>query len=200
MSSRVIAEQIAHLGRIAGGNGEATGLTPVQWAALRYFDDANRFSRTPSGFAAFQGTTRGTASQIIKSLIARGYLVQTPSPHDGRSVRLDPTETARAIAPKDPMTALVEAADALPPGVRGAFAATLQQMQAKVAAAKGRPVFGTCKGCRHFKGDGCCRDGQPAYACGFVDQPLAKDELEELCINYAAADGAAQVCPVTGTA
>lgn len=192
MSSRVIAELIAHLGRIAGGDGEAAVLTPAQWAALRYFSHANRFSRTPSGFAAFQGTTRGTASQIIKSLTARGYLTQTRSPDDGRSVRLDPTETARAITPKDPMTTLVEAADALPPGVRGAFTTTLQQMQAKVAAAKGRPLFGTCRGCRHFEGDGCCREDKPAYACGFVDQLLAEDELEELCINYSTADSATQ--------
>lgn len=200
MSSRVIAELIAHLGRIAGGDGEATGLTPVQWAALRYFAHANRFSRTPSGFAAFHGTTRGTASQVIKSLIARGYLMQNKSPDDGRSVRLDPTETARAIAPKDPMAALVEAADALPPGVRGAFAGALRQMQARVAAAKGGPLFGTCKGCRHFEGDGCCRDGQPAYACGFLDQPLAEDELEELCINYASADDGTRARPDTGPA
>ncbi|MBO6637661.1 MAG: MarR family transcriptional regulator [Roseitalea sp.] len=200
MNSRVIAELIAHLGRIAGGDGQATGLTPVQWAALRYFTHANRFSRTPSGFAAFHGTTRGTASQVIKNLIARGYLVQTRSPDDGRSVRLDPTEMARTIASKDPMAALVEAADALPPGVRGAFATTLRQMQANVAAAKGGPVFGICRGCRYFEGDGCCRDELPPYACGFVDQPLVEDELEELCINYATNDGGTRARPDMGPA
>ena len=200
MNSRVIAELIAHLGRIAGGDGEATGLTPVQWAALRYFTHANRFSRTPSGFAAFHGTTRGTASQVIKSLIARDYLTQARSPDDGRSVRLDPTDMAGAVAAKDPMTALVDAADALPPGVRGAFATALRRMQTNVAAAKGRPVFGTCRGCRHFRGDGCCRDAKPAYACGFVDQPLDEDELQELCINYAIADGRAPERPDMGPA
>ena len=89
MDSRVIAELILHLGRIASGDGLVGGLTPGQWGVLRYFARANRFSRMPSAFAAFQGTTRGTASQAIKSLVAQGYLRQTRSETDGRSVRLD---------------------------------------------------------------------------------------------------------------
>ena len=48
MDSRVIAELVLHLGRIASGEALVEGLTPVQWAGLRYFARANRFSRTPS--------------------------------------------------------------------------------------------------------------------------------------------------------
>ena len=48
-------------------------LSPAQWMALRYFARANPFSRTPSAFAAFQATTRGTASQAIKALEASGW-------------------------------------------------------------------------------------------------------------------------------
>jgi hypothetical protein len=33
--------------------------------ALRFFARANSFSRTPSAFAEFQATTRGTASQHL---------------------------------------------------------------------------------------------------------------------------------------
>ena len=77
MDSRVVAELILHLGRIASGDGLVGGLTPVQWTGLRYFARANRFSRTPSAFAAFHGTTRGTASQTVKGLVADGYLKQT---------------------------------------------------------------------------------------------------------------------------
>lgn len=199
MSSRVIAELVAHLGRIASGDGSETDLTPVQWSALRYFTHANRFSRTPSSFAAFHGTTRGTASQIIKRLVGRGYLSPVHSQDDRRSVRLDPTEKARAIRPQDPMEALVEATDALPPDVRDAFSITLRQMLMAVAGAKGKPVFGTCEGCRHFEGDGCCRDAQPAYRCGFMDQPLAEEELEELCVNFASNDDSMSKSPAVGT-
>ena len=53
MSERAVAELIAHLVYIAHGDGFVAGLTPAQWAALRYFASANRFSRTPSAFAEF---------------------------------------------------------------------------------------------------------------------------------------------------
>jgi len=48
MNSRAIVELVFHLGRIATGEGLAKGLTAAQWAVLRYFSQANRFSRPPS--------------------------------------------------------------------------------------------------------------------------------------------------------
>ena len=87
MHSRVIAELVLRLGRIASGEGLVEGLTPAQWTVLRYFARANRFSRTPSAFAAFHGTTRGTASQTIKNLEIQGYLTRIRSQADGRSAR-----------------------------------------------------------------------------------------------------------------
>ena len=174
MDSRVIAELILHLGRIASGDGLIGGLTPGQWAVRRYFARANRFSRTPSAFAAFHGTTRGTASQAIKSLVAQGYLRQTRSETDGRSVRLDLTDKARALIVEDPIEALVRATDALPPGVRGHFSNILQRMLGHVALKTGKPLFGTCETCEHFEGDGCCKEGLPAYVCGFVNEPLVE--------------------------
>jgi hypothetical protein len=63
-------------------------LSPAQWMALRFFARANPFSRTPSAFAEFQATTRGTATQAIKALEAGGYLVRQPFKTDGRSVSL----------------------------------------------------------------------------------------------------------------
>jgi len=185
MESRVIAELILHLGRIASVNGVAGGLTPGQWAGLRYFARANRFSRTPSAFAAFHGTTRGTVSQTIKGLIAQRLLKQTRSQADGRSVRLDLTDKARAVVADDPIEALVRAADALPSGVHGSFAIVLQRMLGTVASETGKPLFGTCETCAHFEDDGCCQEGRTAYECGFLNVPLMEAELDELCINFA---------------
>ena len=86
MNSHSIAELVFHLGRIASGEGLVEGLTAAQWAVLRYFAQANRYSRTPSAFAAFHGTTRGTASQTIKSMASQGYLTRMRSEDDRRSV------------------------------------------------------------------------------------------------------------------
>ena len=196
MNSHLIAEMIVHLARTGAGGAGVAGLTPGQWAVLRYFARANRFSRTPSAFAAFHAATRGTSSQAIKGLVKRGYLEQIPSSADGRSVRLDLTEKARAVLPQDPLRALVRAADALPHGVRGQFADVLQRLQRSAAGETGKPVFGTCGGCAHFEGDGCCRDGGTAYECGFMGEPLVEEELDELCVNFKFGKPAPRPAPV----
>lgn len=185
MSERAVAERIAHLGRIAHGDGFVAGLTPAQWTALRYFASANRFSRTPSAFAEFHGTTRGTASQTNESLVARGYLVRTRSEADGRSTRLDLTDRARAILADDPFEVLVRAAGALPPGARGQLANALERMLGHAARERSKRPFGSCTSCEHLEGDGCCREGKPPYRCGYVGEPLAEAELQQLCINFA---------------
>lgn len=184
MDSRVIAELVLHLGRMASGDGLVEGLTAAQWAALRYFARANRFSRTPSAFAAFHGTTRGTASQTIKSLETQGYLTRMRSEADGRSVRLVLTDKARTILENDLFETLVRAADALPLGVRGQFASALQRMLGQVALERGKPTFGTCASCKHLEGDGCSQERQAPYSCGFASERLLLEELDWVCINF----------------
>jgi DNA-binding MarR family transcriptional regulator len=88
MSARETAELLLMVGRLVQFEGYDGGLSPAQWMALRFFARANSFSRTPSAFAEFQATTRGTASQAIKALEAGGYLVRQRSEADGRSVTL----------------------------------------------------------------------------------------------------------------
>ena len=88
MSARETAELLLLVGRLVQAEGYDGELSPAQWMALRFFARANSFSRTPSAFAEFQATTRGTASQAIKALEAGGYLVRQRSEADGRSVTL----------------------------------------------------------------------------------------------------------------
>jgi DNA-binding MarR family transcriptional regulator len=99
----MIAELLVHLGRLARCETGGARLTPAQWACLRFFARANDSTRTPSGFAGFQATTRGTASQIIKSLEGQGLLVRCRSEHDRRSVRFDLTDSGAAMLDQDPL-------------------------------------------------------------------------------------------------
>ncbi len=184
MNGSVIAELVFHLGRIATGDGLVEGLTTPQWAALRYFDQANRFSRTPSAFAAFHATTRGTASQTIKSLEAQGYLTRMRSENDRRSVRLVLTDKAKGILANDPLESLSRAADSLPPSIQSHFADALQRMLSQVSQERGKPRFGTCTSCQHLEHNGCSRQEQATYACGFTSEPLLREELDGVCINF----------------
>src|SRR5450759_3466911 len=95
MSARETAELLVQVGRLVQAEGYDGELSPAQWMALRFFARANLFSRNPSAFAEFQATTRGTATQTIKSLAAGGYLVRQPSKADKRSVSLRLTSKAK---------------------------------------------------------------------------------------------------------
>lgn len=197
MNSRAIAELVFHLGRIATGEGLVEGLTAAQWAALRYFAQANRFSQTPSAFAAFHGTTRGTASQTIKSIETLGYLTRMRSEDDRRSVRLVLTEKARDILVNDPLGSLVRAADSLPQSVRGHFANTLQRMLGHVTQERGKPPFGTCTSCQYLESNDCSREGQAPYECGLTSDPLLLEELDGICINFVSGKPMTVKGPVT---
>ncbi len=185
VGERVVADLIAQLGRIAHGEGFVGGLTPAQWSALRYFSRANRFSRTVSAFAEFHATTRGTASQTVKSLVNQGYLTRTRSERDGRSARLDMTHKGKAALADDPFEILAGAARALSPTARSGLESALERMVRHVAREYGRCLFGMCPSCMHLRGDGACVAGRPPYECGFLDEPLKNDELEQLCVNFA---------------
>lgn len=183
-SERVVAELVAQLGRIAHGEGLIGGLTPAQWTVLRYFARANRYSRTVSAFAAFHATTRGTASQTIKSLVNRGYLARKRSKRDGRSARLDLTGKGTATLADDPFEALVRAARGLSPTARFNLRGTLERMLGHVVQERGSCHFGMCPGCEHLHGDGSSTEGKPPYECGLVGEPLEAAEIGQLCVNF----------------
>ena len=101
MSARETAELLLQVGRLIQAEGYDGELSPAQWMALRFFARANPFSRTPSAFAEFQATTRGTATQAIKALEAGGYLVRQPFKMDGRSVSLRLTSKGKKALARD---------------------------------------------------------------------------------------------------
>ena len=184
MSAREVAELVVQLGRIAHGDGYTEGLTPAQWSALRYLSRANRFSRTVSAFAEFHATTRGTASQTVKGLVARGYLSRTRSRHDGRSARLEVTDNARAILARDPCEALVRAAGALPAGGRGQLATGLERLLGHLVQGRRRRPFGVCTSCTHLEEERCGPEGKPRFKCAFFGALLEETELAQICINF----------------
>ena len=178
------AELLAQLGYAVAGAGYPRGLTPAQWAALRYLSRANRFSRTVSAFAEFHATTRGTASQTVQRLVDRGFVQKSPSVVDGRSIRLDLAKKGRDTLEDDPLSDLVAAFRALQPAVRARFVRTLKELVARVGQVRGGRSFGTCPACLHFDCDGRCT-GDPAECwCNLFEQPLDVAETDELCVNF----------------
>ncbi|MFQ5936914.1 MAG: MarR family winged helix-turn-helix transcriptional regulator [Acidiferrobacterales bacterium] len=184
-----IAQLIEQLGRCTWGDTFVQGLNPAQCTALRYFGRANRFSRTVGAFARYHGTTRGTASQTVKALVEKGYLRRRPDKRDHRTFRLDLTAKARKFVAQDPFHALVTAAAVLPSDRRFAVADGLQLMLDRLLTERRRPLFGVCTACAHLRAEDCCLNSATPYECGLLEEPLAEDDLAEMCVNYEPAVG-----------
>ncbi|MEJ6395934.1 MarR family transcriptional regulator [Gymnodinialimonas sp. 2305UL16-5] len=173
-----IAELLVHVARAARSEDGKSELTAAQWTCLRFFARANRDTRTPSNFASFQATTRGTASQIIKSLEKRGVIVRRQSDRDKRSVCFDLTQAGRDILVKDPLSDLMRVIDDLSVEERNRFLKTLSRLASTLAEAREVPAFGTCTDCSHFS-----TTGGTGY-CACLSAELATDEIDKLCASY----------------
>ncbi len=184
VSKRAVAELVAQLGRMTYGGSFANGLTPAQWTALRYFSRANRFSRTMSAFAEFHATTRGTASQIIKSLAQSGYLTHKRSKIDGRSVNFNLTHKSKKMLLDDPFEALVGAVGVLSKSEYRTVALSLERMLCKFAQQESKCLFGMCTNCKYFEKDDRCQKSESVYICTLMDEPLVESEIEQLCVSF----------------
>lgn len=173
-----IAELLVHLGRAARAGEGRCDLTQAQWGCLRFVARANASTRTPSGFAAYQATTRGTASQIIKSLERRGLICRAPSATDRRSVVFDLTEAGQAMLAHDPMHDIVGLIRRIEPAESRRFLRTLSHLVVALAGLRAAPPFGSCTDCNHFSpmpGGGYC---------GCMAAVMAAEETTRLCASF----------------
>lgn len=185
-NARTIAELIVQLGRTT--HDYVDGLSPAQWNVLRYMSRANQLSRTVSAFAEFHATTRGTASQTVKSLVSQGYLSRTKSKRDGRSVIFDLTDAGRAVLLRDPCSALDSAAAKLPATTRTHLTKGLERLLGRVAQEAAVHTFGACGDCSHVASKESPRKKTRRYECDLSNETLGEAELTQTCINFCSSD------------
>jgi DNA-binding MarR family transcriptional regulator len=187
MVARETAEFLLQVGRFVQAVGYSGGFSPAQWMALRYFSRANSFSRTPSAFAEFQATTRGTASIVIKELKAGGYLTQERSKTDGRSIRLRLTAKGNKALARDPFEALVHAVDALEAEKKATIHNALNQVLSSIAASEAGQRFGACQDCTHLVEEKLSNPASTcalAFVCRRHSTSIQSDELDLLCAYF----------------
>jgi DNA-binding MarR family transcriptional regulator len=187
MSARETAELLLLVGRLVQADGYEGELSPAQWMALRFFARANSFSRTPSAFAEFQATTRGTASQAIKTLEAGGYLVRQRSKADGRSVTLRLTDKGHEVVARDPFKALVRAVGSLDPQEQTAMHDALHRLLAILAASGTHQHFGVCRDCAHLSGEmnsESMNASQSIPECLLFGAPIEPGDAVLLCVHF----------------
>ncbi|MDX2143577.1 MAG: MarR family transcriptional regulator [Rhodospirillaceae bacterium] len=127
-STRGLARLIEQVGKAAYNLGYTPGLNPAQWAALRYFDEATTERRTVTGFAQFQGTTKGTASQTVAAMVRKGYLRRIADKQDRRVHRLALTDEGQVLLKSDPLQELSRALEALSDDERWALAVNMEKV------------------------------------------------------------------------
>ena len=173
------AEVLVHVARLVHGGATDPSLTPAQWTALRYFANANRFSRTPSAFSEFHATTRGTASQTVKSLITLGLLERHANASDARSAIIEITDIGLTKLKLDPLSDLSDCISALPEEQREAFASTLSQIGDALAQKRSAPTFGNCGDCGH-----CDTSRASEVYCRCTQSNMCQTEMNALCIDF----------------
>ncbi len=186
MPARKTAELLLQVGRLVQAEGYDGELSPAQWMALRYFARANPFSRNPSGFAEFQATTRGTASQAIKALEENGYLVRQRSKTDGRSVSLRLTSKGKKALARDPFDGLVRAVGSLDAKEQTAMHHALHQVLTTLAAS-GHRCFGVCQDCTYLGGKSLYNrtSARPAAPeCALLGVPIQPEATGLLCVHF----------------
>jgi len=171
--THLIRSLINRLSRLDAAGGWSDDLNPTQIAALGYLARANRFSRAPSHVADYLGTTRGTMSQTLKSLENKGYVTETRSEIDKRTISFSLTEKGQNITLRpnliDQAGVAMETSDAVQ--LEHLLSMALQRA---LSLNKGR-AFGVCRSCRYFSprvGGGFCK---------LLSAPLAQGETKEIC-------------------
>lgn len=175
-------EILTRFARIVAADGYSHGLQPVQWQALQFLARANRFSRTPKGLTAWLGQTKGSVSQTILALEAKGLVSRASDESDRRIVRVELSDAGRALLAEPPMTIAAQMLDRLPQPNRELFVASLKVMLREQLSASRQQLFGICRTCCHFS-----VQQTGSYRCTLLDLPLADHEANLICIEQEAA-------------
>jgi DNA-binding MarR family transcriptional regulator len=160
----------------------AEGLNPAQWVALRYLGCANRYSRTPTGLAEFLATTKGTASQTLKSLEQKGYVQRSEHATDRRKCLIELTDSGREVLARDPLRR-VQAAAAGCEGELDSAIAVLANLVRQIQEGCGMREFGVCLQCGHRKTGSSC--GKTAEnVCGLTGEAISQPDVKKICVNF----------------
>jgi DNA-binding MarR family transcriptional regulator len=186
MLTQELVDLLVQAARVVLAEREGSRLTSSQWTALRFFARANTFSRTLSGLAAYQATTRGTGSQTIKSLEKAGLLERGRSELDGRSSILRLTAKGRRLLDEDPIAGLIDVFDTLDDGSKHALRKALRNVV--VSLPDGRPwkPVGSCKDCCFLLTRRQRSDSGPACTkiCKSIGLPIEDTDLDLLCVSF----------------
>lgn len=169
---------LSRFARIIAAQGYNHGLQPVQWQALRFLDTANRFSCTAKGLTAWLGQTKGSVSQTLIALEAKGLIGRETDPDDARVGRLNLTQAGQGLLTEAQASMPQRMLSHLSSGDQALFMGFVQTMlRTELSKSGGRP-FGLCRDCRHFRSGS---EGQ--HYCALLRVQLNELDSQKICIE-----------------
>lgn len=159
--------------------GQQLGLQAVQFEALHYLSICNRYSDTPLAVTDYLGLTKGTVSQTLKVLEAKGLIYKEKDLEDKRIVHLKLTELGQAhidssVPPANFLKVLGRQSDTS----RADLFDHLTQLLASYRSTVGQSGFGVCLQCRHNLK---LADGMQ---CGLTSDRLSEQDVQLICKEF----------------
>ncbi|MBD9414612.1 winged helix-turn-helix transcriptional regulator [Pseudomonas sp. PDM16] len=159
-------------------------LQPIQVSALIYLARCNRYSNTPLAVTEYLGLTKGTVSQSLKALEAKGLIEKSQDPRDRRSVHLELTAPARELVAAVVPPEFLGQALARMGGQADELERLLGMLLRQIQQGEQVPSFGLCHTCRFHQQ----RDGQPF--CGLTQEALAPPDAQLICREHQSPEAA----------
>ena len=152
------------------------GLNPAQYNALSYLALANRYSRSPSHVADYLCTTRGTASQTLKSLEQKGFIHSVASATDKRSTTYQMTDAGQAIA--NATHSIDQAIATMDDTEQNKLETTLKNAVSHLLAHQNRKSFGLCHTCIHNE------TTDNSARCKLLGIALTPEDTQKICHEH----------------
>lgn len=183
LPSSGVSDLLDRIGRMIRGVQFVEGLSPTQWEALRYVARANRYSRNPTALADFLGTSKGTVSQTLIALEAKGYLRRVRGTSDRREVRLELAPAGKSLLAHDPLIDVERiVATALSPTAQATLVDGLDSLFRNLQQKCGRSEFGVCEECYLFCANGADEDPAGPHLCGLTGEAISDSETRQICV------------------
>jgi len=187
-----IVMRLRFLARLGFAKSKTASMTNAQWAALTFFRNANRFSRTLQSFAAFHSATVGSTSQTIDRLVKKDLLVRVTDKIDGRRARFDLTDDARELAKRGPLEELIGPLSSLTAAKRAELESTLQNVLHAVVETMDTSILGRCQDCRFRKEHYSVDMNGTGYFCAKFSEVLTKQDTELECVHFVPCDAVSE--------
>jgi DNA-binding MarR family transcriptional regulator len=179
-SAAASLNKLERLARLMRQAGHSQGLNPVQWEALRYLSRCNALSHSPSALARYLGSTKGTVSQTVKSLVTKGLVFKQSSGQDHRGVALKLTDAGRALLIHDATQVLKADIAELADKTRKRFDRALDALLQQERLRQREPSFGSCGDCKFYRE---ASSGLAAH-CMKVNATVSAEEKTLICLEH----------------